>query len=148
MKTRISMIGAVAFAAMLGVLQAPALATMPEPPAADAAAVAPAKGADYIPRVSLRDLPLFDRVLVLDEGQRAIVEALILDVEGAGSTRDALVEFRDNLGAVLSETQAARLEEEEAIALAKRPLDEILGLGQFAGKPAGDAASDTDEEHT
>ena len=147
MKTRISMTGAAfaaaAFAAMLGVLEARALATMQEPPAAEAAA--PAKSADYIPRVSLRDLPLFDRVLVLDEGQRAIVEALILDVEGAGSTRDALVEFRDNLGAVLSETQAARLEEawrvifrermESAGAVAGERVDVgALALGQMRGE--------------
>jgi len=114
MKTRISVTGAAfaaaAFAAMLGVSAAPALATLADPPA-DAAVAAPAKGADYIPRVSLRDLPLFDRVLSLDEGQRAILEALILDVEGAGATRNSLIEFRDNLGAVLSETQASQLEE-------------------------------------
>ena len=106
MKTRISLIGAAALAAMLGApsLAASTLVAPVDPPVATAAVA-------YIPRVSLRDLPLFDRVLSLDEAQRSILEALIMDVEAAGATRDALAEFRDNLGAVLSEPQAARLEE-------------------------------------
>ena len=107
MKTRISMIGAAALAAMLGApsLAASSLAAPADPPVAATPAV------EYIPRVSLRDLPLFDRVLSLDEAQRSILEALIMDVEAAGATRDALMEFRENIGAVLTESQAARLEE-------------------------------------
>lgn len=145
MKTRISSFGAAAFAAMLGVLEAPAFAALPEPPAAEGAARV--KATDYIPRVSLRDLPLFDRVLVLDEGQRAILEALILDVEGVGATRESLAAFRDNLTAVLNETQASRLEEAwrvifrermEAVgAVAGERVDiGALALSQMRGEPS------------
>jgi hypothetical protein len=116
MKTRMNptgaIFGAIAFAAVLGVSQAHAAAPAStfEPPEAATKSDA-AQATAYIPRVSLRDLPLFDRVLSLDEAQRSILESLIMDVEAAGATRESLVDFRSNLEAVLSDTQAARLEE-------------------------------------
>ena len=116
MKTRMNptgaIVGAIAFAAALGVSQANAapFAFASEPPAT-APGQDTAQAAAYIPRVSLRDLPLFDRVLALDEAQRSILESLIMDVEAAGATRESLVDFRSNLEAVLAETQVARLEE-------------------------------------
>jgi len=66
---------------------------------------------EHIPRVLLRDLPLFDRVLRLDEGQRAILESLLADVEAASGAPEALAAFRDNLTAVLNEPQLHSLDE-------------------------------------
>lgn len=74
---------------------------------------------EHLPRMLSRDLPLIDRVLGLDSAQRPIVEALLADVEAgvdagvdadAGS-RAALAAFRENLTAVLSDGQRARLGE-------------------------------------
>jgi len=50
-------------------------------------------------------------VLRLDEGQRAILEALLADVEAAGGNQDSLSAFRENLVAVLNEPQLHSLSE-------------------------------------
>lgn len=70
---------------------------------------------EHLPRMLSRDLPLIDRVLGLDSAQRPIVEALLADVEAgvdadAGS-RAALAAFRENLAAVLTDGQRARIGE-------------------------------------
>lgn len=68
-------------------------------------------GDEHIPRVLPRDLPLLDRALRLDEGQRAILEALLADVDSAGGSRESLVAFRENLVAVLNEPQLHSLDD-------------------------------------
>ncbi len=95
------------------------------------------------PLSEIRDLDKLNPELALEDDDLAGMRVLELPPEEALDEDEALGIDDDD-----EDDDAARLEEEEAIALAKRPLDEILGLGQFAGKPAGDAASDTDEEHT
>ena len=70
-----------------------------------------APGDEHIPRVLPRDLPLLDRVLRLDESQRAILEALLSDVEASGGGQDAMLAFRENLAAVLNEPQLHSLGE-------------------------------------
>ncbi|MEI7878645.1 MAG: hypothetical protein WCI96_12075, partial [Planctomycetota bacterium] len=66
---------------------------------------------EHLPRVLKRDLPLLDRVLSLDDAQRSIVEMLLEDAESMGATHEALVALRDNLSAVLSDSQRAQLPE-------------------------------------
>ncbi len=74
---------------------------------------------EHLPRMLSRDLPLIDRVLGLDSAQRPIVEALLADVEAGveagvdadAGARAALAAFRENLTAVLSDGQRARLGE-------------------------------------
>ncbi|MEY4821685.1 MAG: hypothetical protein RLY72_1337 [Planctomycetota bacterium] len=66
---------------------------------------------EHLPRVLKRDLPLLDRVLSLDDAQRSIVEMLLEDAESMGATQEALVALRDNLSAVLSDSQRAQLPE-------------------------------------
>lgn len=88
--------------------------------AAVASIAAPAERADpvaqeHLPRVLARDLPLIDRVLGLDAAQRPIVEALLYDVElgseAGPASRASLAAFRDNLLAVLTDGQRARIGE-------------------------------------
>jgi len=84
--------------------------------AAEASVAAAAEAApEHLPRVLARDLPLLDRVLGLDAAQRPIVEALLQDVEleaGTGpASRATLVAFRENLLAVLTDGQRARIGE-------------------------------------
>lgn len=81
-----------------------------------ALAVAP----DHMPRVLSRDLPLIDRVLMLDDVQRPILDALLADVEAEGGSQDALRGFRDNLSAILSESQRARMPEVWAVIYKER----------------------------
>jgi segregation and condensation protein B len=95
------------------------------------------------PLSEIRDLDKLNPELALEDDDLAGMRVLDLPPEEALEEDEAL-----GLDADDEDDEAARLEEEEAIALAKRPLDEILGLGQFAGKPAGEGASETDEEHT
>ncbi len=95
------------------------------------------------PLSEIRDLDKLNPELALEDDDLAGMRVLELPPEEALDEDEALGIDDDD-----EDDEAARLEEEEAIALAKRPLDEILGLGQFAGKPAGAAASDADEEHT
>lgn len=63
----------------------------------------------HVPIVLARDLQLIDRELHLDPSQRAIVEALLEEVDAAGSTVEASRAFMENLGAVLRESQRAKL---------------------------------------
>jgi len=95
------------------------------------------------PLSEIRDLDKLNPELALDDDDLAGMRVLELPPEEALEEDEALGIDDDD-----EDDEAARLEEEEAIALAKRPLDEILGLGQFAEKPAGAAASDTDEDHS
>lgn len=81
-----------------------------------ALAVAP----DHMPRVLSRDLPLIDRVLMLDDVQRPILDALLADVEAEGGSQDALRGFRDNLSAILNESQRARMPEVWAVIYKER----------------------------
>ena len=66
---------------------------------------------EHLPRVLKRDLPLLDRVLSLDDAQRSIVEMLLEDAESMGANHEALGALRDNLSAVLSDSQRAQLPE-------------------------------------
>jgi len=75
---------------------------------------------DHLPRVLSRDLALIDRVLMLDEVQRPILDALLVDVESEGGSQDALRGFRDNLTAILNESQRARLPEVWAVLYKER----------------------------
>ncbi len=46
---------------------------------------------------------------MLDDVQRPILDALLVDVEAAGGSQQALAAFRENLSAILSDAQRARL---------------------------------------
>jgi segregation and condensation protein B len=95
------------------------------------------------PLSEIRDLDKLNPELALEDDDLTSMRVLELPPAEALDEDEALGIDDDD-----EDDEAVRLEEEEAVALAKRPLDEILGLGQFAGKPAGAAASDIDEEHT
>ncbi len=94
------------------------------------------------PLSEIRDLDKLNPELALEDDDLSGMRVLELPSEEA-LEEDEPLDVDGN-----ADEEAARLEEEEAIALARRPLDEILGLGQFAEKPVGAEPSDSDEEHT
>jgi segregation and condensation protein B len=93
------------------------------------------------PLSEIRDLDKLNPELALEDDDLAGMRVLALPPEEALEEDESL-----DVDAEDEDDEAARLEEEEAIALAKRPLDEILGLGQFAGNSTGTGASDADEQ--
>lgn len=66
---------------------------------------------EHLPRILSRDLPLIDRVLMLDATQKPIVELLLEQVEATDGSRESLAAFRADLVAVLTDAQRARLPE-------------------------------------
>jgi len=95
-----------------------------------------ARSDEHIPRVLQRDLPLFDRALQLDEAQRAILEALLADVEASGGDSGALRAFRENLSAILSDAQRHSLAEAWAAIYRER-----MEMGGSIGGEAVDVAA-------
>ncbi len=92
------------------------------------------------PLSEIRDLDKLNPELALEDDDLAGMRVLELPPEERLDEDESLGDDEDE------DDEVSRLEEEEAIALARRPLDEILGLGQFVEKASDAAASDTDEE--
>lgn len=68
---------------------------------------------------------------MLDDVQRPILDALLVDVEAAEGSQPALVAFRENLAAILNDAQRARLPEVWAVIYKERM--------ESAGTVAGEA---------
>lgn len=104
---------------------------------------------DYFNLKSLQDLPPLSEIRDLDklnpelalEGEEIPGRVLELPDEEAH-------DGDDNALADDAFSEDELIDEEEAIALAKRPLDEILGVGQFARKPDGEDTETEDETDT
>ena len=82
------------------------------------------------PLSEIRDLDKLNPELALDDDDLAGMRVLELPPEALLDDDESLgADDEDDLG-----PDDEFLAEEEAIALAKRPLDEILGIGQFSGR--------------
>ena len=104
---------------------------------------------DYFNLKSLQDLPPLSEIRDLDklnpelalEGEEIPGRVLELpDEEEQGGEEEGLAD-----GAFAEDDL---IDEEEAIALAKRPLDEILGVGQFTRQPDEEDAETEDDTDT
>ncbi|MCB1664478.1 MAG: SMC-Scp complex subunit ScpB [Pseudomonadales bacterium] len=104
---------------------------------------------DYFNLKSLQDLPPLSEIRDLDklnpelalEGEEIPGRVLELpDEEELGGEEEGLAD-----GAFAEDDL---IDEEEAIALAKRPLDEILGVGQFTRQPDEEDAETEDDTDT
>ncbi|OGT72710.1 MAG: hypothetical protein A3H44_06570 [Gammaproteobacteria bacterium RIFCSPLOWO2_02_FULL_57_10] len=83
------------------------------------------------PLSEIRDLDKLNPELALDDDDMAGMRVLDLPPEPSEDDED---ERDGEDSGVLDPNDDDYLDEEEAIALAKRPLDEILGVGQFSRK--------------
>lgn len=93
------------------------------------------------PLSEIRDLDKLNPELALDDDDMAGMRVLDLPPEPSEDDED---ERDGEDSGVLDPDDDDYLDEEEAIALAKRPLDEILGVGQFSRKD--DASLDMVDE--
>lgn len=92
------------------------------------------------PLSEIRDLDKLNPELALEDDELAGMRVLDLPPEALSEDEEALdADDGEDLDA-----GEEFLDEEEAIALAKRPLDEILGIGQFAAR--GDESPDAEEQ--
>ncbi|MDO9317587.1 MAG: SMC-Scp complex subunit ScpB [Gammaproteobacteria bacterium] len=87
---------------------------------------------DLPPLSEIRDLDKLNPELALEDDDLAGMRVLELPPESTGMEPGARDDADD--GEDIDEDDDEFLDEEEAMALAKRPLDEILGIGQFANK--------------
>lgn len=62
---------------------------------------------EYVPVVLVRDVPLMERSLLLDEGQRAILSALAADLAAGTPGRESSINFLESLRAILTDEQIA-----------------------------------------
>ena len=67
----------------------------------------PSTTEDYVPVVLVRDVPLIERALRLDEGQRAILSALAADLAAGTPGRESSIGFLESLRAILTDEQIA-----------------------------------------
>lgn len=94
------------------------------------------------PLSEIRDLDKLNPELALEDDDLAGMRVLELPPEKLDDDMDDEdADDSDDLDA-----GEEFLDEEEAIALAKRPLDEILGIGQFAARPDDDVPPQTQEQ--
>lgn len=96
---------------------------------------------DLPPLSEIRDLDKLNPELALENDDLAGMRVLELPPERSGTEFGARDEDDDSDD--LDEDDDDFLDEAEAMALAKRPLDEILGIGQFANKQ-GELTPDQD----
>lgn len=62
---------------------------------------------EYVPVVLIRDMPLLERALQLDEGQRSILMALSTELSASAPSRESSIAFLESLRAILTDEQMA-----------------------------------------
>ncbi|MGJ8689485.1 MAG: SMC-Scp complex subunit ScpB [Gammaproteobacteria bacterium] len=105
---------------------------------------------DYFDLKSLQDLPPLSEIRDLDKlnpelalEENDLSDMRVLELPGEGEQGDEHEERAEGSEALDEEEM---IDEDEAMAMAKRPLDQILGVGQFAQKELDEGLDPEDED--
>ena len=105
---------------------------------------------DYFDLKSLQDLPPLSEIRDLDKlnpelalEENDLSDMRVLELPGEGEQGDEHEEGAEGSEALDEEEM---IDEDEAMAMAKRPLDQILGVGQFAQKELDEGLDPEDED--
>lgn len=106
---------------------------------------------DYFDLKSLQDLPPLSEIRDLDKlnpelalEENDLSDMRVLELPGEGEQED---ENEERVEGSEASDEKEMIDEDEAMAMAKRPLDQILGVGQFAQKELDEGLEPEDDDN-